>query len=490
MDFIKGEDREQLRLPDTMDEYIEKDNPVRFIDCYIEKLDIQKMGFKRVEPERTGRPAYSTKDMLKLYVYANMNRIRSSRRIEAETHRNVEMMWLMKGLKPDYKTISQFRKGNGTALKKVFLDFVKICVKLDLFGRELVAIDGSKFKAMNSKERNFNEKKIQERLNRISEKITEYMAELDRNDLREEGIENKQSIDELKKKIEELTKRAEEYMEMSEGLKASGETQVSLTDPDSRRMIMSNGASDICFNIQMAVDSKEKLVAEFEVTNDGYDFGNLQPMGEAAKEALEVDKISVLADRGFNSPTDMAECIKNNITPHVAMDGDDITVCIATECEYPKPEKQENGKCIYDEKHNVVICPMGEILFPDRYRPERQIMVYKNKMACANCQHKCTISKQKEMEVKIKPDKATKQYSTENLQVRQIQIRPDKELIKIRKTISEHPIGILKRCMDFGYCLTRGKESVRGEYALGFLVLNMKRVINIVGVQKLMEVIG
>ena len=326
MEFIKGEDREQIiLLPESIDEYVDDNSSARVIDAYINNLDLSSLKFSRCEPESTGRPPYDPKDLLKLFVYGYINRIRSSRRLEAEGKRNLEAIWLLRKLTPDHKTIAKFRCDNGAALKNVFRDFVKLCMKLGLYGKELAAIDGSKFKAVNSKHRNFTTDKLKDRLEGIDKKIEEYLKELDETDQAEEAVEKEKTAEEISRIIKDLKERKELYQGYEEELKATGETQKSLTDSDSRLM-KANGKMEVCYNVQTAVDSKNKLIAEFEVTNKTSDLNQMAPMAGKVKEILEVEEIAVTADAGYNSATDIANAIKAGVDPHVA--GTDFDICI------------------------------------------------------------------------------------------------------------------------------------------------------------------
>jgi len=257
MDFISGEDCEQtLLLPDSLEDYVNEDNPARVIDAFMNGLDMHGLGFRRAAPNDTGRPPYDPKDMLKLYVYGYLNQVRSSRRLETETKRNLEVIWLLGRLSLDHKTISRFRHDNGEALRKVLRAFVELCVEQDLYGRKLVAIDGSKFKAVNGKDR----------IKRIDEKTEEYMKELEANDKAEGGSAGNKTAAEITGIVKELAARKERYQAIAKELEESGETQKSMTDGDSRLMKTRNG-TDVCYNVQTAVDAKNKLIVEFEVTN-------------------------------------------------------------------------------------------------------------------------------------------------------------------------------------------------------------------------------
>jgi transposase len=303
MYHIQGCDRNQtLLLPNSVDDYIGPDNPVRFV----EQLDLQEAGFCRVEPEETGRPGYHPADLLRLYIYGYLNRVRSSRRLEAETRRNLEVMWLLRGLTPDFKTIADFRKDNRDAFKPVFRQFVLLCRKLELFGGELLAVDGTRLKAVNSTERNFTHAKLTKQIESIDEKLTDYLQRLDRCDM-QEAEPGAARVDRLTEKIATLRTQQMRCHAMLQELERTGESQISLTDPDSRAMAL-NPKVGVGYNAQVAVDSKHKLIVEQEVTNAGTDLGLLATTATAAKELLGADQIKVVADSGYYKGEDIAAC--------------------------------------------------------------------------------------------------------------------------------------------------------------------------------------
>ena len=270
MSYVKGENRHQITLmPEVIDDYITEENQVRFIDAFVEKLNLTD--FKYGQTKQTGRPPYNPKDLLKLYIYGYLNNIRSSRKLEKETHRNIEVFWLIEKLQPDHKTISNFRSDNKKELKQVFKEFILICKNLKLFGGELIAVDGSKFEAVNSNNRAFTQAKIEERMKEIEKHIEEYLEELDKNDDDESGIKDF-NAEELKEKINSLQKRKEEYQNLKEQLNNSDQTQICLTDPDSRLMRTGHNGKDVCYNVQVGVDEKYNLLVDYEVTNHENDY--------------------------------------------------------------------------------------------------------------------------------------------------------------------------------------------------------------------------
>jgi Transposase and inactivated derivatives len=488
MEYIGGENRKQIiMLPDSVDDYVDESNAVRIIDAYIDSLDMGALGFSHPKANDTGRPMYNPKDLLKLYVYGYMNRVRSSRRLEIETKRNLEVIWLMRKLSPDHKTIAQFRRNNADALKNVFRDFTKLCIKLGLYGKELIAIDGSKFKAANSKDRNFTEQKLSERIAKIDAKIEEYLRNIEDTDTVESAVAKEKSAQEIKQIITELEQRKAVYKSYSNEMKEIGETQKSLTDSDSRLM-MANGKTDICYNMQISVDAKNKLIVDFEATNKANDKNQLMPMAVRAGEILEAKGLTAVADVGYDSATDIAECIKNGITPQVA--GVDYDICLETDAPSANEiSSHTNGHGVYLRERNLVLCPMGKILYPGGYKKRNSRALFYNYKACLGCLCKCTVERFKKFEISIRKEDFRKTYNDDNLHVKQVRVTSDKEIIRQRKCIVEHPFGTIKRSMDSGYCLMKGLGNVTGEFSLTFFAYNLKRAISILGVEKLLEAV-
>jgi transposase len=491
MKYIEGRNRNQhILLPDILDDYVAEENPVRVIDAYVDSLDLRGLKIGAHDNE-TGRPPFNPKDMLKLYIYGYFNRIRSSRRLECEANRNVEVMWLLNKLTPDHKTIANFRKNNAKGVKSVFRDFLQLCKRLGLYGNELMAIDGSKFMAVNSLENNYNHEKLDDRIRRIDEKLEKYLSELDEND-RGETEGSKLTREEIAAVISALSERKEKYEGLKGELDQSGETQISTTDPDAKRMKRGDGASDICYNIQTAVDAKHKLMIEYEVTNQCNDKNLLAPMAIAAKEALGVENIAAAADTGYFIATDIAECMINGISPHVSSEHESVTLCIPVcENEANAPKDFDNqGKNVLIKECNVGICPLGNILYPRSYRASTGSAVYSNPKVCRVCTHRERCKEyDRELKVKMPRTEFTKEYNTQGLHIKQVTYAPDKKLLKKRKEIVEHPFGTVKRGMDTTYCLMKGIGNVCGEFALTFLTYNLKRAINILGVRGILQAI-
>lgn len=467
MAYIQGIARNQaIMFPEIIDDYIEEDNPAQFIDAFADSLDLEALDFTHSQPQEVGRPAYAPGDLLKLYLWGYLNRIRSSRWLEKETHRNVEVMWLLGKLMPDFKTIADFRKDNKEAIKKVCREFIFLCKHWELFGGELVSIDGSKFKAVNSKKRNFNQDKLQKRLKEIDEQIETYLKELEDND-NEESCVGRVSAEELKAKIEKLKQRGEDYQELLKRLTDSGERQISLTDPDSRAM-RNNQKIEVCYNVQTVVDSKNKLIVDFEVTNEGTDQNQLSTMAERAKEILGVEELEVLADKGYYAGDQIKECVADGIIPYVPEP--DIVV--------PGHQFLNKSNFRYDGQQNAYICPEGKTLtFWNVKESHGKLMnVYRGQECrCCPLKNSCTSSSNGRLIYRWEHE-----HILEDMRQR---VKTNEAKMKMRKQLSEHPFGTMKRAFNQGYLLLKGIEKVRGEISLTVLSYNITRVLNIIGVQ-------
>ena len=468
MGFVQGVHRDQLIMfPEVLDEYIKDDNPVRFIDAFVDSLDLRDLQFERATPKEMGRPPYYPGDLLKLYIYGYLNHIRSSRKLEKEANRNVEVMWLLGKLAPDFKTVADFRRDNGKAILRACREFTAVCREMDLCGGQLVAIDGSRFKAVNSHKRNFTRPKLKKLMAKTDEKIRKYLEGLDAAEEEETDIDQP-TAEELREKIEKLKTRRQAYQELSERLEESGESQISLTDPDSRLMWRGEGSqAEVCYNVQISVDAKNKLIIDHEVTNAGTDYGQLSPMALRAKETLGVENLEVLADKGYYNSEQVAMCSKNGITPYI-----------------PKPDRPGNkrkglyGKedFRYDQEANCYLCPAGQEL-TYRYTTQRDGRAVHNYEtgACMTCVQKdqCTENK-KGRQIWRFVDEAY-------LEAMACRIRAQPEKVKQRQAIVEHPFGTMKHSMKQGDFLTRGIPSVRTEMSLTILVYNLRRALGLKG---------
>jgi len=432
MTHIAGFDRSQLLLlPEAADDYVGADNPVRFIDAFVDGLDLKAAGFERVEAKATGRPGYAPGDLLKLYIYGYLNRIRSSRRLEAEAHRNIEVIWLLGGLKPDFKTIADFRSDNRAAFKAVFRQFTLLCRRLDLFGRELIAVDGTRIKAVNNKDRNFTKGSLETFIAAADKKLEEYLERLDAGDA-EERATGGSRVKNLAEKIEALKKKCGEYAAYLSALEKNGESQVSLTDPDSRAMAAYTKVG-VGYNAQIAVDAKHKMIVAQAVTNDVLDMGLLQQTAEPARQILGVATIDVVADKGYFRTEDIAACEKAGLTPHVPRPQRGAAV---TNGFFRKDEFR------YDAAQDAYVCPGGHELKPirqGRLRDMRKVD-YANASACRDCpmRPRCTNTYRA-------VSRLENEDALERMEER-IAERPD--LLDRRRAIVEHPFGTIKQWMN------------------------------------------
>jgi transposase len=468
MGFIQGANREQIIMfPETIDEYVTADNPVRFIDVFVEQLDLEKLGFERSKPEIEGRPAFNPKDLLRVLIYGYLNRICSSRKLERETRRNIEVMWLIGKLNPGFRTISDFRKDNINALKNVFRQFTELCRRAGLYGAEIVAVDGSKFKAVNSREKNYNEKKLKRLKDLTDERIDQYLRMMDEAD-KEEADERGPTAEELKEKIDQLKKRKEDLGKIEKKLKESGETQLSMTDPEARLMKSRQG-TQVCYNAQIAVDSKHKLIAAIDVSNDLNDLNQLSIMAIEAKQAMGVETLEAVTDRGYYNSEEVKKCEEADIKVYM---------------EKPKAPRR-NGKYsrdefIYKADKDVYICPAGEELIYVTTEKSRGLKHYAT--------NKCMSCKLKEQCTDAKEGRTIKRLVNEDLLEQTVRrARDNPEKMKKRKELAEHPFGTIKSNMNQGAFLMRGLEKVKGEFSLTALAYNMKRAISVMGVESLIQ---
>jgi transposase len=470
MSYVEGASREQrILFPEALDDYISENNVVRFIDAFVDGLEMEELGFDRSAPKETGRPPYDPRDLLKLYIYGYMNRLRTSRKLERECQRNVELMWLMRKLGPDFKTISDFRKDNRKVFKGVFRQFVLLCKGLGLVAGELVVVDGSKFKAVNSGQRNFSPKKLEKRLKEIDKNVERYLDEMERADRQESQSEI--TVEELRQKIARLKERKGRYGELLKELKASGESQISLTDPESRVMALTP-KGEVSYNVQTAVDSQYHLIVEQDVTNEGLDNHQLLPMAQGTQQILEQEKLKVVADMGYYNHEQLKHCEEAGITVYVN-----------------KPIVSKNTwhglfgkeKFTYESDGDFYRCPAGERLtfrFQSKERKQKQFRYYWT-TACLSCPIKvqCTTNKK---------FRRIKRWEHEAVVERVEQrVRAHPEVLKQRKEIVEHPFGTIKFWNDQRHFLMKGLEKVKAEFSLSTLAYDIKRAINIVGVKNL-----
>ena len=486
-EHINGTHRDQTVLfPDKLDDYVDRENPVRFIDAFIDSLNLEKLGFKHSIPNEEGRPPYNPSDLLKLYVYGYLNQIRSSRKLERECHRNVEVMWLMKKLAPDHKTIADFRKDNVDCIKPVFKEFVYLCRSLYLYDAQLVAIDGSKFKAVNSTKRNLNEKTLPERLKRVEDKIAQYLKNLEENDEAEQEVKDDDSstaavkIDRLREKLAKLEEKKQEYVRSQNLMMETGQKEVSLTDPDSRLMMTDIQKLDVCYNVESAVDSKNHLVVDYDITNDANDRYQLAGMAQKAKMILEVEKLDVTADKGFCTGSELKKCEENGITAYVAIPEETMP---NKKLGVPAPEFYSQ-RFAYDPLRDVYVCPANQVMGFWKGRWKNRGRLYRT-AACAACllRSRCTRSKQGRIIFR-----SEYQDVIDRLRAR-LKSDEGSGKLKRRKEIVEHPFGTMKRAFNQAYLLLKGLRKVNGEVGFTMLAYNMRRVINILGVGTLISLV-
>lgn len=469
--FIQGEHRGQSALlPESLDDYVADTNPVRVVDVFVDELNLGKLGFDGVVPADTGRPAYHPGVLLKIYIYGYLNRIQSSRRLEREAQRNVELMWLTGRLTPDFKTIANFRKENGKAIRGVCRQFVVLCQQLDLFAEALVAIDGSKFKAVNNRDRNFTSAKLQRRMEEIESSINSYLTALDTADRQEPAVA-KAKAERLHSKIETLKVKMRKLKEIEVQLNSTLDKQISLTDPDARSM-KTRGTGLVGYNVQVAVDAKHHLIVTHEVTNDGSDRSQLSAMAKQARNAMGVESVSVVADRGYFKSEEMLACHEAGITAFV-----------------PKPKTSgaaADGRFgredfVYDETHNEYRCPAGERLTWRFSRVEKGLTLHR--YWSSNCQG-CALKDQCTPSVHRRVSRWEHEAVLDSAQAR---LDQSPEMMRIRRQTVEHPFGTLKSWMGATHFLTRTLDRVSTEMSLHVLAYNFKRVLNLLGNDALMS---
>jgi len=471
--FVEGMGREQGTLfPARLDDYVGEDNPVRAVDVFVDNLDLDKLGFIRVQPLDIGRPGYDPRIMLKLYIYGYLNRVPSSRRLERECQRNIEVIWLTGQLTPDFKTIADFRKDNGKAIREVCRAFVALCRKLDLLSAASVAIDGSKFKAVNARDKNFTEAKMKRRLARIDESIARYLSQLETADRHGDAVPEAK-VTRLKSKIEKLQEEIVRLNAINAEMMESEDKQISLTDPDARSMATSGKDTGIVgYNVQIAVDTQHHLIVAHEVTNVGTDRRQLSNMAEQARTEMDVEKLEAVADRGYYKSEEIKDCEDAGIS---------VTL--------PKPQnsgaKAEGrfGKqdFVYVAADDVYRCPAGERLTYRFSGVEKGKTIRRYwTSACKTCALKAQCTKGPERRIPRWEHEAV----LEKVQAR-LDHNPD--AMRVRRSTAEHPFGTIKCWMGATHFLMTTLPKVATEMALNVLAYNIKRVIAIMGVGAFLE---
>jgi len=463
--FVEGTDRRQSTLfPEYLDDWIDESNPVQVIDVFVDELDLGELGFDGVAPGATGRPSYHPSVLLKLYIYGYLNRVQSSRRLEREALRNVEVMWLTGRLAPDHKTIADFRKDNGGAIGQVCARFIMLCRALGLFGEASVVIDGSKFKAVNNRDRNFTRAKMDRRMAQIEESVARYLRQLDTAD-RQEPLEARTTkTTRLKEKIAKLKEEMQRLRGLKARMLATPDQQISLTDPDSRSMATSGrGSGVVGYNVQVAVDTEHHLIVTHEVTNVGSDRAQLAHMAKQTQATLERANLDVIADRGYFSSQEILEC-----------DNAGITVTLPKPMtSNPKRFGKQDFRYVTGE--DVYICPAGERLARSFTTQEHGLILHRYLTnVCHSCaiKHRCTTAKERRI---------TRWEHEHILEAVQRRLDEHPEKMRQRRETVEHPFGTMKARMGATHFLMKTLPRVASEMALHVLAYNLTRVMNIMG---------
>lgn len=472
--FVEGEDRSQSTLlPERLDDYVTEDNPVRVVDVFVDNLDLTALGFERAIAQATGRPGYHPATLLKIYIYGYLNRVQSSRRLEREAQRNIELMWLTGRLSPDFKTIADFRRDNGAAIRRVCREFVVLCRRLDLFSQALVAIDGSKFKAVNNRDRNYTRAKVQRRIEQIEESVARYLSELDSADRQGAAPVAEARTTRLREKVEKLQSEMQRMQALAKEVEAAPDQQISLTDPDARSMATSGkGTGTVGYNVQTAVDAQHHLIVDHQVTNIGNDRSQLATMAKRARTAMQAEHIEVVADRGYFSGEEIVACEDVGITAYV-----------------PRPQTSNNqAKGLFGKRDFVYLsetdsyrCPAGQSLIWRFTTVEKGLTLHCYwSSACKACPLKtqCTSS----------PQRRVKRWEHEAvIDAMQQRLDQDPDKMRIRRQTVEHPFGTLKAWMGSTHFLMRTLNHVSTEMSLHVLAYNLKRVMKILGIAPLMQ---
>lgn len=470
MSYITGFDRQQtVLIPETIDSLIDKNNEVRFIDLFVDSLNIVEMGFKDVRLNKNGRPPFNPKDLLKLYIYGYLNKIRSSRGLERECKRNIELIWLMRGLVPDHNTISNFRRDNPRAIKKVFRATVSVAKNLDLIGGVLLAGDGTKLRAQNSKKNNYNQKKIDRHLAYIENKLAEYNKDL--------ATADGDKKEELTKKIAKQKKHKIRYKAIEKQLQETGESQVSTSDPESRKLLIRGSVTEVGYNIQSTVDSKHKLPIDYEVTNET-DKGALTSMVRKAIVIVGNNEFNAVFDKGYYKADEIHKTQKLGVTTHVCVPNLTSTS--------PNPDYNVS-EFKYNKEQDNYTCPAGQILNTNGKLYEKngyRVKQYKTK-SCKDCQVKSLCTKAKYQRIIERHEFA------EALEKNKQNIADNPQIYAQRQAIVEHPFGTMKRQWGFDHIMTKkGKKRASADVGFIFIAYNLRRIINIIGMNNMNKLIS
>jgi len=474
--FVEGTDRGQSTLfPECLDDWVDENNPVRVIDAFVDMLDLAELGFAGVEPAETGRPAYHPSTLLRLYVYGYLNRVQSSRRLECEAGRNVELMWLLGRLVPDHKTIADFRKDNGSAIRKVCARFVELCREMGLVVKASVAIDGSKFKAVNNRDRNFTRAKVERRRAQLEQSVARYLSQLDTADRQEPSEALATKTTRLKDKLAKLAEEMRRLGGLEARMLAAPDQQISLTDPDSRSMATSGrGSGVVGYNVQVAVDTEHHLIVTHEVTNVGSDRSQLARVAKKVKSALQTDAVEAVADRGYFNGEEIVACDRAGITVTLPKP---LTSGAKSEGRFGKQD------FAYLPEEDVYRCPAGERLkyYYTNIENGAKLRRYWTN-ACRTCalKSRCTTGVQRRI---------TRWEHEHVLEAVQRRLDEDPQAMRRRRETVEHPFGTMKARMGATHFLMKTLPRVTAEMALHVLAYNLTRVINIMGPGRLIAAI-
>jgi len=471
MNYIIGEDRTQMKI-ESIDSYVNEDNEVRVIDKIVDVMDIESLGFNVGKNDTVGRPKFNARDILKLYIYGYFNGIRSSRKLAKQCVINKEVIWLIKGLAPKYRVIADFRKDNAEAFEAVFKSFVNYCIELDLYGKELIAVDGTKLEASASKRKHYSKNKLAKMKELAQSKILEYLYDIEIND-NNEIISKDIDKDKIVESIKRLEEKVAYYDDLEATLIKNDNNEINLTDSDAKTVKFgAHQGTDVGYNVQSVVDSKNKLIATFEVTNNSADQGQLYNMSKKAKDIFDCETIEVLADKGYFDSKDFEKCEKEKIIAYVS-----------------KPRYSNSigdsryflDRFRYVENKDIYICPEGKLLECITKKIETKTKRYCNFDACEQCKNKskCTTSS--------KGRTITRTEMEQFAEIITNRVKNNQAKYSQRQALVEHPFGTLKRSMNFYHLLLRGFSKVRGEISIAFFSYNLKRVINILGVKGLLH---
>jgi transposase len=470
MGYVKGESRGQGGLfPQSLDELVGEDSAVRVIDAFVNRLDCAKLGFSKSTPKQTGRPAYDPADLLKLYIYGYLNRVRSTRRLEQESQRNIEVLWLIDRLHPDFKTIADFRRDNAAAIKQVSAAFVQFCREAHLLRSKEVAIDGSKFAGQNARHRNFTEKQLRERLQRSEVRIAQYLQQLDQEDAQDPGI--RLDAAQVAAALEALKARQDQVQQWLKQLEHSAEPQISLSDADARKMLTGQGEWVVGYNVQVSVESESHLVVHHDVIRDCNDRTALAEQAKQAQAALGDGAIEVLADRGYSNAEAAAQCEQA-----------EITATVPREHGFNHHgEFFDKREFVYERTSDTYRCPAGEQLSFRGQSKEGQ-RSYRTQ-GCAGCSLKAQCTNAASRTV-------TRHVHEAALEAMDARAKADPRCMRRRASIVEHVFGTGKWLLDGGRLLTRGLQNVSSEISFAMLAYNIRRAMNLRGASWMLEALS